>query len=240
MKFHHKEYASQLHSLKLSLPEIISKESAIPSEIKENMIFWQCLVDQLIVSFNKSCVKKRCNDIRILTKVEENALRYTGGYIIRKVINCFKRKKICIDPLLALLLHDDDLLEEMSLIDYTTAWIQKTDRGGLYHISRTCFEFFCEVEITTYNLLKELFTGNGDHTAADIEDVAMKDPDVIRIWEICSLDMTSSEAHEALKLIIHFWVMTRGSSLTKQYMEEYKASKKKVTKSKSLRKEMKK
>lgn len=220
-----------------------TEKNVISQDIIDNTIFWQCLIDQLILVLGtpENHTAKQKPGIRILTKIEENAIRYTGGFVIRKVISSFKKKHLCIEQLLGLLL-DDELLEEGESLpeDYSKVWIEKVDSGRLHHISRTCFELFCEkIEITSYQLLKDLFAGHSKETANNIERITMEDPDVTRIWAFCSLDMETSEAQEALKLIIHFWVMARGSSLRMQYMNEYKSKTNKKTKQKSLRKEMK-
>lgn len=63
-------------------------------------------------------------------------------------------------------------------LDYTRLWLEKTDRGGLCHITDTCFELFYEVEQSVYHKLNRNFLSKEKVTMEDIEKASFNDPDV--------------------------------------------------------------
>ena len=65
------------------------------------------------------------------TYEEKNAIRYMGGYVIRKI-----RKKKDLD---IGFLEDSD---KGYLHFHSTDWINAIDCGGLVHIIDSCFQFF--------------------------------------------------------------------------------------------------
>lgn len=139
------------------LAEIIEKAS-LPDTLKHDTVLWQCMTDVIIkqvVSEQQSGEVKRVSQ-RQLNLVEENAIRYAGGYIIRKVLTNYRRNKRCgecITTLLQLVLDDADYeVEKESYLEYTKTWLEKTDRGGLFHISDLCYELFYEIELTTFDI----------------------------------------------------------------------------------------
>ena len=77
---------------------------------------------------------------------------------------CIPRKKndefvYCLKKMLT---DDSDILADCdgnSLEEYTTIWLNKTDRGGLSHVSDVTFWLFCEIEIVVYDKLKKCYAG---------------------------------------------------------------------------------
>ena len=167
--------------------------------------------------------------------------------MIRKIITKYK-KKACgdhLDCLKSLILNDqddqDDDTEKASFLQYTRVWLEKTDRGGLYHITDSCFELFYEIEQTVYDKLNANFKSKEKVALEDIEQAAYNDSDVSRLWHVCisSLDVTVKESDEILLSIIHEWTTLRGHTLTSKYMEDYKNSKERLKKKKGIRRELK-
>ena len=79
------------------------------------------------------------------TYEEENAIRYMGGYVIRKL----KEKKDL----------DVDFLEDTDkeyLHSHSTDWINAIDRGGLVHITDSCFQLFLAIETVTRQEMKAM------------------------------------------------------------------------------------
>ena len=150
-----------IHSFRgYELPNIVMREGHhLSGDIKHNMILWQCIADKLIETIIDeaiSHVKSSHSESQVrsrLTLIEENAMHYAGGFVIRKVL----KNKGCgagtgTGCLTRLLLNADtstacsDDAECRSFYDYTKMWINKTDRGGLHHISDLCHELFYEIE----------------------------------------------------------------------------------------------
>ena len=224
------------------------QRSSLPENLKCDTVLWQCITDVIIqlVSSEQKCKEVPRTSTRQLSLVDENAIRYAGGYIIRKVLTTYKTNKRCGDSIAALLqlvLEDTDHeVEKESFLEYTRLWIEKSDRGGLFHISDLCYELFYEIELTIYDMLNQKFSFNATFTVADIENAAYLDPDIMRIWRNCSAHILSNEdSDELLCTIIQEWITMRGHSLANKFMEDYKTLKKKETKKeKGVRGELKK
>jgi hypothetical protein len=65
-------------------------------------------------------------------------------------------------------------VEEQSYLQYTRTWLEKTDRGGLYHVSDLCHELFCEIGLSVYANLHKKFVSKNKFTSKDIEKMPMK------------------------------------------------------------------
>ena len=158
------------------------------------------------------------------------------SYIIRKILTRYRKKRThsdSIDSLIGLLLDDIGVdVEEESYLQYTRIWLEKSDRGGLYHVSSLCHDLFIEIEQCAYEELNKMFTLGNKPTSEEIERIVYNDPDLNRIWANCSVFMPADDSHEILLTIVHEWVHLRGHSLTSNYMEEYKQLKRQETKKK--------
>ena len=68
------------------LTEILQR-SSLPENLKCDTVLWQCITDAIIqlVSSEQKCKVSRTST-RQQSLVEENAIKYAGGYIIRKVL----------------------------------------------------------------------------------------------------------------------------------------------------------
>lgn len=76
-----------------------------------------------------------------LSVVEEEAVRYSCGYVVRSLKKKFTKFPNCshnIDILDSMYsLKDTDEMEEPDFLEYTKKWISKVDSGGLYHVNCT-------------------------------------------------------------------------------------------------------
>ena len=100
-------------------------------------------------------------DARELTAVEEDAIYYAAGYVVRKLLKKFERKdsskaQCFVEALLNMLGDDPSSNSECtsSYAEYVSVWIQCTDCGGLMHISLDTFRCFKFIELATYVGLK--------------------------------------------------------------------------------------
>ena len=64
------------------------------------------------------------------TYEEENAIRYMGGYIVRKL----KEKKRDVEFLV-------DSKNKAYLETHSSDWVNAIDRGGLVHVTDQCFNY---------------------------------------------------------------------------------------------------
>ena len=240
---------NKVHSFRgYELFNILIKEgNHLSDNIKHDMILWQCITDKIIevvieeeIACTTSCSKSEVRSR--LTLIEENALNYAGGYIIRKVIVLHKKKgsaasKDCLTNLL-LHTHANDVTEYGSFYDYTQVWINKVDRGGLYHISSLCHELFYEIEQCVYDKLQNNLVSKKKIAIEEIKHDAFVNDDVQRIWKLCCTEVEEEEGCEILQTIINEWIVLRGHSLTSKYMEDYRRAKREGKK-KGTRKELK-
>jgi hypothetical protein len=215
------------------------KEDSLPDSIKKDMVLWQCVADKLIealldeeMTTSQPKSMERCR----LTMVEENAIRYAGGFVIRKLL----KKNEDLQCLKCLLEDSASITDSDSFLEYTKLWLKTTDRGGLCHISDTCFELLIEIEQCVYCNLQRNFTTQDKASVQEIEQIALRDNDVKSIWNHCLLDVDEKIRDEVLHKIIHEWVMLRGYSMTSKYLEDYKRAKQEIMKKKGTRKQLKK
>ena len=166
---------------------------------------------------------------RILSHIEQNAVRHTAGYVVRKLIEKNKFDNEINECLKSLLLQNGDEISD----DTSTQWLQTTDRGGLYHVTDEAFEFFTEIELVTYNYLTKMNIDSVKKTICD-------DPYVLHAWADCSIDIESSDKQNYILMeIIKEWVKLRGHSIASMEEEQHKKKKAASTKKKrSLRKEL--
>ena len=76
---------------------------------------------------------------------EENALRYVGGYVVRKVLDDFERENKSPEPseevLLLISFWGDEATGRR-----TEDWTDMLDRGGLWHINDDIYSLFSIME----------------------------------------------------------------------------------------------
>lgn len=70
------EVPTLLDELGTNLPESVSKDS----------ILWQCLVDVVLKARLDDAISSCSKNVKDYTHVEENAIQYAAGYILKKSI----------------------------------------------------------------------------------------------------------------------------------------------------------
>ena len=155
------------------------------------------------------------------TYEEENAIRYMGGYVIRKI-----REKKNMD---VSFLEDSD---KVYLQSHSTDWINAIDRGGLIHITDSCFQLFLAIETVT-RLEMKATTVMDDTFRQHLENMITCDSKVLFCWTMITVDESHDNIfHELIKL----WITIRGFSFAKSIVEKYRlATKKRTDKTKGLR-----
>lgn len=147
MKFHQNfhEFRSEI------LPNMLSEldRQAIPNCCCDDYILWQCYIEKILekeLAVSKVSISAKP---RVLTHVEQNAVRYTAGSVVRKFIWKYRHNTIFKDCLDTLLFPDGSVDSQ----DSSENWLKATDRGGLKYVTDLGFELFVEVEIFTYQKL---------------------------------------------------------------------------------------
>lgn len=173
----------------------------------------------------------------LLTDLEKNALRYVCGYICRKVRNKFTDYA---EPLKSELDHalmelaGDEVYEEN-----TEDWLNKVDRGGLWHVNDDAYSLFVEFEIEAKNHLKVTNDINNVSLKRSLLDAIMADDNVKLKWCLLSVEMTQQAADVLFREMLTLFITVRGFAFTTGCIEFYKESRKEnLQKKKALRKRL--
>ena len=182
------------------------------------------------------------NDIQPspLTREEENALKYVGGFVCRKV-----RQKITEssmphkEDILLLTIHlcGDEADEDLG----TETWTNEIDRGGLWHISDDTYSVFlileyqirCHLQVTALKKLDET-------TKITIIDATLANEDLLFQWALVSANAHDFIGNAVLKKIVTLYITISGFAFATSCLEIYKQRhRKNVQKSKALQREVK-
>ena len=87
-----------------------------------------------------------------LTYEEQNALRYTAGYVIKSLSGKLKRSAHPLKEEKVCCLLDLNQTEEDT--DGSEDWIKTMDRGGLTHIGNMTFGVFQSIELVVRQILE--------------------------------------------------------------------------------------
>ena len=204
---------------------------------RDDLILWQCYLDVL---FSKMFFEGRsevCKEVatsirKDLTAIEENAVRYTAGFIVHKLRE--RHKNSVYSPCLQ---NMTIVAAEEANEDTSMNWILATNRGGLKVVSDDVHSFFKEVELKSYPLLEKSIKTSQTIASEQILMLLGEDPDIQNFWEMLAMDISDKDGD---KLLLKEWVAMRGHSMGKRMMEDYKVATKASTKKRSLRKELKK
>jgi len=186
----------------------------------------------------------------LLTKDDENILRYACGFVAMKLK---KFTKMSAGDKTAKFLECLDKMEmaidgpESSFYDYTREWITKVDRGGLFKVSDGAYSLFVAIEHAINGKIHEHLQCTSRKTLAcdgegETKQMIVKTicEDVLFRWTLLEMDDDpSSDRMELLKHIVSLWLTIRGFSVSKYWMERYKQKENTSTKkAKGLQKEL--
>lgn len=187
----------------------------------------QHLFEEIVKSEYEVCTSEQRSARRVLSKDEENIIRYACGYVTMRLLCKFKRTEgNKAASFVECLSHMAIEGPEESLLKYTQEWIKKIDRGGLFEVSDGCYHLFAAIEIALGDKLKvHLQSSTTQHTLAKsslIQSVSC-DEDVQFYWAMQSVDIDNNEhSAELLHHIIELWVTIRGFSIAASWLEDYK------------------
>ena len=227
-------------------------------------ILWQLLMEKEFIWFlTNELVSNDAKDqpatdrsaVRTLSEIEENAVRYTAGYVIRKLEQNYSKKKEKSKAAAECTLVLQEMGRKMPRHPATeeieqreqqssNKWTSLVNRGGLYFIQDEVFDLFVTIELLVDCKLSQIFNESGK----GIEQVkkenlfwVCQDDDVQCVWSHISPNTIEEETvrEDLLREIIYMWVTTRGYSKAHRIKENYKLQQKKGLKgTRSLRKEL--
>ena len=181
-----------------------------------------------------------------VTDIEENAVRYTAGNIIRKLENRYSKEKTesgieCTRTLRDMggQLHTRSKSSDQRSSD----WTHLIDRGGLYHIEDLVYSLFLAIELISHNELSTILGKRGknaDKIRKDKLQWLCEDEEIQFLWCLISPVTIHEKSQTLLRDIIHLWLTTRIHSKVNKVIEDHKKEKASATKRrKALRKELK-
>ena len=220
-------------------------------DLNAHETFWQLFMEkeflrQVINSLSlpqPSTSSAECT--REVSKVEENAIRYAAGYVIRKLETKYSKNETessaeCTQALQAMA---GKLHTRRSLTTHPSgSWTHLVDRGGLYHIEDMVYYLFLVLELLADQELNQLLQkGKGlEKLNKDKLSWLCENEEVQFIW--CLVSVTVQEEsirQQLLRDIAYLWITTRIHSKLQKVKEDRKKAKAECVKGKlSLRKQL--
>ena len=179
-----------------------------------------------------------------LTDLEEKALRYVAGYVIRKVKNKIEKSSVKMHP------HKDDMVlfmsSELSGDEWfesteTEEWVNAVDRGGLWHVTDNVYTLFYIAEVEIKSILRRDILKAGLHADDSLKEklmhVILGNEDLQFVWSTISTTIDNEIGGTILKMVVELYTTVRGFAFASACLELYKQRMKKGTqKSQAMRK----
>ncbi len=176
-----------------------------------------------------------CNDEKIFSKREIDALQYLSGYCFRKIfykVRGSSKSKTDFGMQTLCILKGAKTDEPQALTDMK-------DRGGLWKVNKHAVNIFKQVEI---HFCKRLHDSLQHIDASDLVKTCLKDTalksNMSCIIAKADLEIDKEVATNVFESLIHLFIRVRSHSFAKDIKEKHKR-KKSLTKKRSLRTEMK-
>ena len=220
-------------------------------QLKAHDIFWQLLLEKKLFSRfvgSTTDTQTHTSGNRNLNSIEENAIHYTSGYVVKKLISKYSRTTAGPNAATYLLLlkqMGSKLSESRSSVSCCSEWTKLVDRGGLFHVNNSVYDLFVYLEMTVDKELTAIFNSKGkgiEKVRKEKLDWLCNNDEVQLVWSMISTldDDDDDLEQDLLREIASLWITIRGYSKARKIKEKYKREKATATKGKrSLRKELK-
>ena len=127
--------------------------------------------------------------------------------------------------------HDD--ISFTSFLEYTQEWTEKVNKGGLFIISVEAYRFFISLELATRTKLPNYLLrsvtcilsakSTKKEDTIEIVKTICNNEDVSFYWTLAGVDLDEEDNEELLKHVVQLWLTIQGFTLSKEWMEQYKA-----------------
>lgn len=243
------------HSFSLTEGNGMCQECSTGLGIKEDSeIFWQLVLEtkfrqQVVAALKPTSALAVSGSYvcRTLTHIEQRAIHYTAGSVIRKLKNKYLKQKgeegtTCVQIL-------NEMASKISSREVTSTqlqaseWTSLIDRGGLYYVEDIVYYLFVALDLIVDKELTAIFKKKGkgiEKVKKDKITWVCDDEDVQFVWCMISPSVTEESVRQKLlQEIAYTWITIRGHSKAQRLKEEHKILKAQTTKrKKSLRKEL--
>lgn len=178
--------------------------------------------------------------VREFSVIEENAIYYAAGFVIRKLLKKYMQyandKAMAFVGTLLILIGEDvgeNVSDTSTYLEYIKIWTNNTDRGGLRHVTDDTYRCFLVIESIVYNILKR--GGLKEEVFSEV----VSSENVRFHWEVATTEEINDYTLELLHEVVNLWFTVRGFSIASRLLEEYKkATKTTIKGKKGLRKEL--
>lgn len=190
------------------------------------------IFSELVKEAKKLAAAPLPEEVPAMTYEQENALRYTGGYIVRALRKKNKKDESVLQDLKELCNEDDDMEPAES-----EEWLCSIDRGGLIRVTEDMYQALLAIECITKTFYQKSLAHKMDDSYKEkVIDGVIDASEVQLKWTLASSSMQEENRELILEQIVTQWVTIRGFSFTKSILEKYKKETKKGTqKAKPLR-----
>ena len=185
-------------------------------------------------------------DVLTVDKHEEQVLRYVAGYVPFALKKRFMKVKNNLNAITFLQCLKGMSVpgEGHSFLDYSKAWVEKQNRGGLFLVNDKVFIFFKTLEFQTKQILnmKTLLILRNANVKDHLLQELLKQKQVQKQWAVLVQETLNQDlSGQLLHQFIVYWVKLRVNAFVRMYMEIRKKQKKTACSKKGekpLRKEL--
>ena len=183
-----------------------------------------------------------CSMAKDVSVIEANAMRYVQDMLY---VKCKKKIKESSHELKE---DINDCLMKMFLCEGESEgkkdeeWIDLVDRGGLWHVRESTFQFFFALEDGVRQYLSQLTSPSSHPSIKEFISMLVMNNDVQLYWHIAMAAFVVDDidvSNSLLRMIVELYVTIRGFSYANGWIEQYKQTHKRSTQqSKGLRKKL--
>lgn len=161
-------------------------------------------------------VNNQPSQVQVLSRREENVVRYIAGYVLHKMKRKFPSRSSFFGSLQTS--FEDRLYETVQ--DYTTFWTEQIDRGGLCHANDGFYRLLKEIEYITRKYI-DIRIVPCEKIIEKIVGDAIGSPQITAIWNrITSNSIPAVESNKILKAIVSLWCNIRVHSFAKKWTDK--------------------
>lgn len=179
-----------------------------------------------------------------LTVLQINGIRYMAGYIAVKLLKKYKKRskhpKVQLKwKMFARVLKDMKATDQPGMpnspLEYSEAWAQLIDRGGLYHINNNVFDLVKLIESVTRQYINNASIATyapGHDLRKVIRDEVLASLPILSMWESIAHtipDKYEKYSIELLSVITDLWITIRGYSFAKEWTMKFERKYKRAT-----------
>lgn len=195
---------------------------------------YQIFIDNFLKESINYCLPPKVtslsvNDFR-MSKDEEATLRYVAGYLVFSLKKKVDRKTSAESKAILLLRNqfskcDNHLESEVSLLEYTSHWVDQVNRGGLMIINDQFYAFVKLLEHATRVLMNKnlFFKYCGEDLRKILIELFKKNGAIQDNWSNLTRELRNKDlGKKVLKAIFKKWANIRAYAFVKNWMERRK------------------